>query len=206
MGETTTFSGAIRVMPRVEEPFANKLNYFLSIRHMRRSVSALKKLYSSIEARMTHTLFGDGDFGEEGKWYLPEITGHLQFQIGSMLPEGLADHISINIPPVGVPNLYSGLTIVHSDIMSCSLLGWDGAEKPYSTTEWIMFVATILAQQGYILDGVIHANIEDGLRQYIIEVDKNHVRQYAIGQEPLNPINPVPNSTYDEEFIRLKNN
>ena len=74
MGTHTDFTGAIRITPCVAEPLATKLQEFMDIRHMRRNVEQLHKLFPDPEERKELSLFGDGDFGEEGAFFLPRET------------------------------------------------------------------------------------------------------------------------------------
>lgn len=66
MGTNTDFTGAIRITPCVEEPLATRLKQFMDIRHMKRNVKTLHTLFPDLEDRKPMSLFGDGDFGEEG--------------------------------------------------------------------------------------------------------------------------------------------
>ena len=77
MGTHTEFTGAIRITPRIREPLATKLAEWLQLRHMRRDVSVLEKLYPTEAERKAHTLFVDGNYGEEGEFYIPEKPGTL---------------------------------------------------------------------------------------------------------------------------------
>lgn len=71
MGTNTDFTGAIRITPCVEEPLATRLKQFMDIRHMKRNVKTLHTLFPDLEDRKPMSLFGDGDFGEEGAFFIP---------------------------------------------------------------------------------------------------------------------------------------
>lgn len=71
MGTNTDFTGAIRITPCVEEPLATRLSQFMDIRHMKRDGKILESLFPTLEERKAVTLFGDGDFGEDGAFFLP---------------------------------------------------------------------------------------------------------------------------------------
>lgn len=174
----TFFSGAIHISPRVEDGLAERLNEFFRTRHMRRSVAALEKMYPSYDARASHTLFGDGDFGEEGVWYLPELTTGSDFVLSEPMPEGLEGMESLNIPPKGLPDLYCRLELIQDDANNSSILRWNGAEKAYNIPEWLSFLADVLGDKGYVLNGVLHADIEDGWRMYDIVVSENKVQVF----------------------------
>ena len=66
MGTYTDFTGAIRITPCLKEPLAGRFRQFLGIRHMKRDVKILEALFPTLEERKAVTLFGDGDFGEDG--------------------------------------------------------------------------------------------------------------------------------------------
>ena len=66
MGTYTDFTGAIRITPCLKEPLAGRFRQFLGIRHMKRDVKILEALFPALEERKAVTLFGDGDFGEDG--------------------------------------------------------------------------------------------------------------------------------------------
>ena len=98
MGYNTDFTGAIRITPRIAAPLAEKLEQWLVLRHMRRDVAALEQLYATEGERNTHTLFGDGNFGCQGEFYLPDQTK--EFSTGYFeeepYPEGLTNNMSMN--------------------------------------------------------------------------------------------------------------
>lgn len=73
MGTYTDFTGAIRITPCLKEPLAGRFRQFLGIRHMKRDVKILEALFPTLEERKAVTLFGDGDFGEDGAFFLPFI-------------------------------------------------------------------------------------------------------------------------------------
>jgi len=195
MGTHTDFTGAIRITPRISEPLATQLSEWLGLRHMRRNVPALESLYPKDENRKAHTLFGDGDFGREGEFYLPERTKELraEFLQEVPLPEGLTDNLSMNYPPKNCPSLYCDLVLVHSQDGSCSYLGWDGAEKAYEIPEWLMLLASYLVPRGYHLDGTMFADVEYGCAFYFIYVNDEDVRVEDF----------EPETTYQSEFSEL---
>jgi len=174
MGIHTEFTGAIRIVPQIREPLASRLSEWLELRHMRRNVSALEELYPLGAERKAHTLFGDGNFGEEGEFYLPEQTKDFEiwrhdYQEDS-LPEGLTDMMAFNYQPKNCPNLYCDLALAHNEDGTCSYLGWNGAEKSYNIPEWLELLAGYLVPLGYHLDGTLFADEEFGCMFYYIHV------------------------------------
>lgn len=195
MGTHTDFSGAIQIKPRIQEPLASKLAEWLELRHMRRDVSTLEKLYPTEAERKVHTLFDDGDFGEEGEFYIPDITKDLDlraFDEGE-LPEGLANTMETNYPPKNCPNLYSDLALVHSEDGSCSYLGWNDAEKAYDIPKWLELLAGYLIPRGYHMNGTMFASVEYGSWFYYIFVNDTDVRCEDF----------LPDVTYKDEFWDL---
>lgn len=101
MGTNTDFTGAIRITPCVEEPLATRLKQFMDIRHMKRNVKTLHTLFPNLEDRKPMSLFGDGDFGEEGAFFIPVETPDLNRRLheAGPYPEGLDNKFSMNKPP-----------------------------------------------------------------------------------------------------------
>ena len=161
---------------------------------MRRNVSVLEELYPLEADRKAHTLFDDGNFGEDGEFYLPNLTK--DFEIWGCptkdeeLPEGLADTMAINFQPKNCPSLYCDLVLVHSEDGTCSYLGWNEAEKSYYIPEWLELLAGYLVPLGYHLDGTLFADEEYGCTFYYIYVQDRKVAVKVF----------EPDATYQEEF------
>lgn len=194
MSYSTYFLGAIRVTPCIEESLAKKLNKFLGIRHMRRNVEDLAALYPDEEARKEVTVFGDGDFGEEGAFYIPsvsdELTSGLIAQIEQLTPiEGLRSRHDLNCTPKGIPTLYSSLEIRSDSDGAHSYIAWDDGEDGEAMDDWLEILATALVKRGYHLDGKLFASGDDILDLWEIEVKDELVTAELI----------VPKYTYDDE-------
>ena len=195
MGTHTDFNGAIRITPQIGEPLATSLLSWLEIRHMKRNVAELEKLYPGMAERQEHTLFGDGNFGRDGEFYLPEKTRELPIRITkeSTFSEGLMGTLAMSTTPGSCPSLYSDLALVNSPDGTCSYLGWNGAEKAYEISEWIKLLASFLVPRGYHLDGAIFAQVEYGISFYYIRVHDTDVQVEDF----------EPESTYHVEFQDL---
>lgn len=195
MGETTTFRGAIRIVPRIPETLSNRLDNFFDIRHMRRDSNALDQLFPAMDERRAHSLFDDGDFGAEGAFFLPDKTRDIDFKAYEQnpVPEGLRDFMDMNKPPEPLPSLYCDLMLVHDDKANCSYIGWSGAEKAYCIDDWITLLAEQLVARGYHLDGKMFGDREDGMEYYNIIVTDDYVVVNAL----------IPDFTYDQEFSYL---
>ena len=195
MGYNTDFTGSIRITPRITDPLAEKLEQWLELRHMRRDVEALEQLYATEEERNAHTLFGDGDFGLEGEFFLPDETKDFDtgFFEEEPYPEGLTDHMAMNYPPKRCPSLYCDLALVHDKSDICSYIGWTGTENAHEIPDWLKLLASYLVPRGYRLDGTIFANGESGNDFYYIRVNDEDVRIEDL----------EPESTYSCEFNEL---
>ena len=138
MGTNTDFTGAIRITPCVEEPLATRLKQFMDIRHMKRNVKTLHTLFPDLEDRKPMSLFGDGDFGEEGAFFIPVETPDLNRRLheAGPYPEGLDNKFSMNKPPNPCPSLYCDLVLLNDPNNGRSYLGWNEAEKSYYITDW----------------------------------------------------------------------
>ena len=173
MGTNTDFTGAIRITPCVEEPLATRLSQFMDIRHMKRDVKILEALFPTLEERKAVTLFGDGDFGEDGAFFLPIHTRDL-----------------MNMTPGPCPSLYCDLELRNDPDNGHSYLGWNEAEKAYYITDWIGCIAEWLSKLGYHLDGKMFAVVEGGMSYYTITVDGDKVTSEEF----------IPDATYVDEF------
>ena len=195
MGTHTDFTGAIRITPCVAEPLATKLQEFMDIRHMLRNVELLYKLFPDPEDRKELSLFGDGDFGEEGAFFLPRETKDFFARPSESgpYPEAIDEQNGLNMPPEPCPSLYCDLNLLHDKQRNCSYLGWNEAEKSYYITDWIELIASWLAPRGYHLDGKMFAVVEGGMSFYSITVQDSEVTSEEF----------EPDVTYWPEFNEL---
>ena len=192
MGTYTDFTGAIRITPCLKEPLAGRFRQFLGIRHMKRDVKILEALFPTLEERKAVTLFGDGDFGEDGAFFLPIHTRDLTRRIclHERYAEGLTDERDMNMPPGPCPSLYCDLELRNDPDNGHSYLGWNEAEKAYYITDWIGCIAEWLSKLGYHLDGKMFAVVEGGMSYYTITVDGDKVTSEEF----------IPDATYVDEF------
>ena len=151
MGTDTDFTGAIRITPCLKEPLAGRFRQFLGIRHMKRDVKILEALFPALEERKAVTLFGDGDFGEDGAFFLPIHTRDLTRRIclHERYAEGLTDERDMNMTPGPCPSLYCDLELRNDPDNGHSYLGWNEAEKAYYIADWIGYIAEWLSKLGY---------------------------------------------------------
>lgn len=192
MGTYTDFTGAIRITPCLKEPLAGRFRQFLGIRHMKRDGKILEALFPTLEDRKAVTLFGDGDFGEDGAFFLPIHTRDLTRRIclDERHAEGLTDERDMNMTPGPCPSLYCDLELRNDLDNGHSYLGWNEAEKAYYITDWIGCIAEWLSKLGYHLDGKMFAVVEGGMSYYTITVDGDKVTSEEF----------IPDATYVDEF------
>ena len=141
------------------------------------------------------SLFGDGDFGEEGALFIPVETTDLRRRLdgAGSYPEGLDDSFSMNKPPKPCPSLYCDLVLLNDPDEGHSYLGWNEAEKAYYITDWIELIAGWLSERGYHLDGKMFAVVEGGMSYYTIAVDDAKVTSTEF----------TPEATYVSEYNDL---
>lgn len=124
MGYTTEFSGSFEL----NKPLSPKMKEFLT------KLAETRRM-----GRMQHPIFGI-----EGEFY---VGAHNDGQMGQSHSEDVIDH---NTPPSTQPGLWCQW-IPNED---GTAIEWDGGEKFYSYTEWLMYIIhKILAPNGYILNG-----------------------------------------------------
>ena len=132
MGTYTDFTGAIRITPCLKEPLAGRFRQFLGIRHMKRDVKILEALFPTLEERKAVTLFGDGDFGEDGAFFLPIHTRDLTrcICLHERYAEGLTDERDMNMTPGPCPSLYCDLELRNDPDNGPPILGGMRLKKP----------------------------------------------------------------------------
>ena len=162
---------------------------------MKRNVKTLHTLFPDLEDRKPMSLFGDGDFGEEGAFFIPVETSDLNRRLheAGPYPEGLDNKFSMNKPPNPCPSLYCDLVLLNDPDNGRSYLGWNEAEKSYYITDWIELIAGWLSERGYHLDGKMFAVVEGGMSYYMITVDGAKVTSTEF----------TPEATYVSEFNDL---
>ena len=144
MGYTTVFAGQFDLNKRLDDNTYNLLNGLANTRRMKRDIN--------------ESLYGvDGEFYIGGKGFRGQ---------------GYEDNvIDSNSPPDTQPSLWLQW-IPTENRMS---IIWDGNEKFYSSAKWIRYlIDTILMPRGYVINGVVNAEGEDGY-EYHIKVTHNIV-------------------------------
>lgn len=184
--------GTIKITPMITGIFEKRLQIFLKMRHMKRNTHALMELYPTPESRKRVTLLNDGDFGSDGVFYIPKKTREASWRYsvdrqieGLNIPGGMATHPSV------CPDLYTHLQISHSEKDNCTYLGWDKSDGAWSIPKWLKFLAPLLAQKGYHLEGRMF--FEDGEFKYSFA---------DVTDKEVTITDWVPNVTYQEDYCR----
>lgn len=107
----------------------------------------------------------DGDYGIEGEFF---VEGGGAF--GQELDDSILDY---NKPPITQPGLWCQWTPTEDRMH----IEWDGAEKFYNYTEWIMYIIDkILKPQGYSLEGEVEYHGQNYYDFGTIIIQNNLVR------------------------------
>lgn len=179
--------GAIRVTPAVEPELAERLHQFMQFRHMRRDPELLYELYPSQEEREAHSLLGDGNFGPDGVFFMPEDPDESTNDYTKLA--GVCHQADINVPPQGGSSLYCALRLLpDGQGEDCSYLSWDeddffGLFEGERFTQyrdfggWVKFIAELLVQRGHHLDGQMVVNAGNGWKFHLITVRDAQVTQ-----------------------------
>lgn len=195
MGTNTVFEGAIRITPKIGPELTEHFGRYFNIRHMSRDLDMLLAAHPGEADRKAHSLLGDGNFGPEGVYYLPDRIKEMSPALNALSAgedcEGIVEQRGVGTPPAGAPALYCDMILVPSPVADCSYLAWDGTEESDNIADWVEFFAKLLVPLGYHLDGRMLANEEGGMDLYIISVLNEFVRVIPV---------ELPGGTYSQEL------
>lgn len=166
MGYTTYFNGTITSDREFSEPFIKYINDFNRIKHMKRDIEEIKR---KDPKWMEHCF--DGNLGPEGAFYIgnSEPTATSRFDCDNI---GVVDY---NKPPTGCPGLWCDWKVDDCDKQA---IVWDGAEKFYNYTEWMIYIIENFCKPaGYVLNGEIFWEGEDPDDKGKIKVVDNVVKE-----------------------------
>ena len=144
MGYTTWFTGGFEFDKPVSEEFANYINKFADVRHMKRDVEKIKSLCPDWEKYCFN-----GNLGPEGQYFVggDEISERVN------LDTSILDH---NWQPKPQPGLWCQWVIEGNELV------WDQGEKFYEYEEWLIYlIDNFIAPSGYMLNGEIEFQGED---------------------------------------------
>lgn len=170
MGYTTIFEGKFELNKPLDDETYKLLMGLASTRRVKRDPRILEELgLGSAES------FGvEGEFFVEGTWDNLFRTSIINF----------------NEPPSTQPGLW--LQWIPTDERKSIV--WDGNEKFYKASQWIVYlVESILNPRGYVLEGIVNAQGESDDDKWHIQVENNNV----ISRKGFHHLIPKPMS-YDE--------
>ena len=126
-------------------------------------------------------VFGGGDFGQDRE---PNIVDY-------------------NEPPSTQPSLWNQWTPSH-DRMA---IEWDGAEKFYNYTEWLVYlIHKILAPNGYVLNGVVEWQGEEvgDVGEIFVENNRVFIQEWKGQKHEVTPQNATKFGRVNGNFAEIK--
>ncbi len=139
MGYTTDFEGEFAITPALRPVHQAYLVAFSETRRMRRNAGLVARRGDPVREAVGLSL------GDEAGYF---VAGGGDF--GQAEAEDIIDH---NSPPSGQPGLWCKWAPLAED---GTTLGWDGMEKFYDYTEWLVYLIDhFLGPWGYRLDGTV---------------------------------------------------
>lgn len=162
MGYTTDFSGRFETNKPLSDKMFNFLKAFNQTRRMGRNVDAV--------------------FGVQGEFYVFGGWGD------GRLENDKKTVINHNEPPVTQPGLWCQW-IPSDDRMG---IEWDGVEKFYNYTEWLVYlIHKILAPNGYVLNGTVTWQGEEtgDVGEIIVENNRVFIQEWNGSNTEVTPQN-----------------
>lgn len=164
MGYHTEFHGAFEIRPVLKPEHRAYLTRFAETRHMQRDSKLIEQVPDPVREAAGLPI------GEEGAYFLAG-DGRLRFE------EENPSILSYNRPPVGQPGLWCDWAPTESDNKDSSGLEWNGTEKFYDYTEWLIYlIENFLRPWGYVLNGQVQWAGEDSDDRGVIHVKDNQVK------------------------------
>jgi hypothetical protein len=160
MGYTTDFEGHFTFDRPVDPALKEYIDAFCNIRHVKRDVNKLKSFKDIRRENVGLPL------GKDGEYYVGSVDDG---NMGQMGDESVIDN---NNNPETQPGLWCQWTINDSS----KWLIWDGGEKFYNYTEWLVYlIDNFFKPFGYVLNGEIEWQGEDSTDYGILGVEDNKV-------------------------------
>lgn len=145
MGYQTWFTGGLEFDKPVSEEFANYINEFSNVRHMKRDPEKIMELCPDWEKYCFN-----GNLGPEGQYFIGER--HIRNN-SKLIDTSILDG---NRPPKTQPGLWCQWVIEGNELV------WDQGEKFYEYEEWLVYlIDNFIAPSGYKLNGEIQFQGED---------------------------------------------
>lgn len=166
MGYTTEFWGEIKFNKPIASELKKYINKFGDIRHVKRDITKIKKVYPNWKELCYHE-----ELGQEGQFFIGGGDGHWND----------ASIVDFNEPPVLIPSLYCQWALNENDE-----LVWNGSEKFYSYTKWLAYLLYYFFEpNGYFGKGEIEYRGEDWVSDWgTIYVANNTVSVAHMENEP----------------------
>lgn len=159
MGYTTEFEGALELSKPLTEEQLNYINTFSGTRRMKRDVKTLHELYNG-KYGLPNV---DDPYGIEGEFFARDDGNYGQSNCSSI--------IDFNQPSSTQPELWCKW------IVEGNTLKWNGWEKFYCYTEWLLYLITnFFTPWGVILNGEILWQGEELSDRGIITVINSKVK------------------------------
>ena len=160
MGYTTDFEGHFTFDRPVDPALKEYLSAFSNIRHVKRDVNKLKNFKDIRRENVGLPL------GKDGEYYVGSVDDG---NMGQMGDESVIDN---NNNPDTQPGLWCQWAIADNS----KWLIWDGGEKFYNYTEWLIYlIDNFFKPFGYVLNGEVEWQGEDSDDYGIVGVEDNKV-------------------------------
>jgi len=137
----------------------------------------------------------DEVFGVEGEFFV--------FGGGSFGQDREPNIVDYNEPPSTQPSLWNQWTPSH-DRMA---IEWDGAEKFYNYTEWLVYlIHKILAPNGYVLNGVVEWQGEEvgDVGEIFVENNRVFIQEWKGQKHEVTPQNATKFGRVNGNYVDQK--
>jgi hypothetical protein len=158
MGYTTKFSGEFSFNCEVDDETLQLLEGLANTRRMKRNpyklAARLNLTYEEVVQKYgLECQLWYGDTENFGQVHTPDVVDY-------------------NEPPEGQPGLWLQWVVTEDREGIC----WDGGEKFYNASGWIIYlIKNVLAPRGYVLNGIVDARGEDIYDLWHISIVDNKV-------------------------------
>jgi hypothetical protein len=122
MGYTTAFEGRVQIEPPLEPVQIMYINKFNATRRMKRDARQAEAMPDPIRSRVNFPI------GKEGAYFVGATGPSGQDRDGSI--------VNYNEPPEAQPGLWCQWEVTDDG----AFLQWDGAEKFYNYTAWLVYL------------------------------------------------------------------
>jgi len=160
MGYTTDFSGSVTIDREVDEETFNLLRGLNTTRRMKRDPKKLAKRLQKTTEEILKL------YGKDCQFWVGDTESY-----GQTVTKDVTDN---NAPPEDQPGLWCQWSILDDR----KTIVWDGGEKFYEYTNWMIYIIEkILQPRGYIVNGEIYWQGEEPDDSGYIRVKNNIVEE-----------------------------